>query len=133
MRRARGRHLAADVATRRWAHRGIGARRRAITAPPLAGARAPLAVYADCVVDAHVDSSSGRAKLIEVNACGWWGPSGSALFHYERDRELLRDPDRLPVRVVVETADEHTVPLPTGTDVGGIGLLFGCARTALDA
>jgi hypothetical protein len=72
---------------------------------------APLSPYADCVVDAHVDSSSGRAKLIEVNACGWWGPSGSALFHYQRDHELLRDPDRLPVRVVVETADEYTVSL----------------------
>ena len=80
---------------------------------------APLSPYVDCIVDAYIDNASGRAHLIEVNACGWWGAAGNGLFHYARDDELLSDPQLLPVRVVVDTADAHTLHLGGSTDGDG--------------
>merc|ERR1712083_668722 len=67
----------------------------------------PKCPYADCVLDVYI--SQGEAHLIEVNPCGWWGSSGSGLFQWVRDRDLLLDPNVLPVRVVVNSNDSSTI------------------------
>lgn len=59
-----------------------------------------LCPYADCTLDAFV-TADGEARLIEVNPCGFWGSSGSGLFHWLHDGELLRATNGpLPVRYV---------------------------------
>lgn len=76
--------------------------------------------YADCVLDVYV--SKGKAHLIEVNPCGWWGSSASGLFQWVRDRDLLLDPSTIPVRVVVSSADSSTITIdPPNDDVGFTG------------
>merc|ERR1712232_170796 len=67
----------------------------------------PICPYADCVLDVYV--AQGEAHVIEVNPCGWWGASGSGLFHWVHDRDLLQDLSILPVRVVVDSPDSSTI------------------------
>jgi len=63
--------------------------------------------YSDCVLDVYV--KDGIAHLIEINPNGFWGSSGSGLFHWNFDREILLDPCQLLVRIVVESLDSSTV------------------------
>jgi hypothetical protein len=67
----------------------------------------PLCPYADCVLDVYVADSS--AHLIEINPCGFWGSSGSALFHWVYDRDVLLDPRTITVRFVTEERDASTL------------------------
>jgi len=63
--------------------------------------------YLDCTLDAYI--VNGVAHLIEINPCGLWGSSGSSLFHWVIDYDLLFGDGSLPVRVVVERADACTI------------------------
>eukprot|EP00931_Biecheleriopsis_adriatica_P118914 TRINITY_DN94219_c0_g1_i1.p1 TRINITY_DN94219_c0_g1~~TRINITY_DN94219_c0_g1_i1.p1 ORF type:complete len:417 (+),score=42.88 TRINITY_DN94219_c0_g1_i1:23-1273(+) len=71
--------------------------------------------YFDCVLDAYV--CNGEAYLIEVNPCGWWGTSGSALFHWDHDRDLLLDTETIPVRIVVARPDASTISVDSPYDI----------------
>jgi len=75
----------------------------------------PLCPYADCVLDVYV--TKGEAHLIEVNPCGCWASSGSSLFHWISDRDLLLDPCVLPVRVVVPSPDSSTITVDPPYDI----------------
>lgn len=72
----------------------------------------PVSPYADCVLDAYVEGNV--AHLIEVNPCGFWGSSGSGLFHWLIDRELLLGGGPLPVRVVVLEPHASTIEARAG-------------------
>lgn len=67
----------------------------------------PLCPYVDCVLDVFV--ANGVAQLIEVNPCGFWGSSGSGLFHWIHDRDLLLSGGPLIVRIVVEARATSTI------------------------
>jgi hypothetical protein len=67
----------------------------------------PLCPYADCILDVYVANSS--AHLIEINPCGFWGSSGSALFHWVYDRDVLLDPQTITVRFVTEACEVSTL------------------------
>lgn len=71
----------------------------------------PKCPYADCVLDAYVVGDV--AYLIEVNPCGFWGSSGSGLFHWLHDRDELLGDGPLPVRVVVAEASDTDLDLGT--------------------
>lgn len=71
----------------------------------------PSCPYADCVLDVYV--TNGSAHLIEINPCGLWSSSGSGLFHWVEDRDILSGNGPLPVRVVVERPDACTLELGT--------------------
>lgn len=64
--------------------------------------------HADVVLDVYIDNL-GVARLIECNPGGVWCSSGSALFSWVTDQEILLNPDVIPFRIYKKPPCETTV------------------------